>query len=518
MPKNTVDIIIPAHNGGRYLKQAIDSALAQTYQDLSILVIDDGSTDSTGEIVESYKGRVGYFYQERTGAAGARNAGIRQSTGEYICFLDADDLMLPSRVEEQKRFLESDSSVDLVHSKVLVFRFDHINHPFAETYRPHQTWEDYLEPLCIVCLMSTSSVMIRRRAIEVAGMFPQDMVPFGEDWMFWVQCFFKGLTMAYLPKTHTLYRQHPGSMTTNLKTTVGCDTEVIRRTAKMFDANRVADVRKRTILSYGILSIAIRWLELGEKAEFDALVRMSGDVMIPSGPNNLFTEFSILAEKVPPSVLNLYLSKKLLAMDMPGIAAAILLRCGDFRLLQKEAAQTGQDEMFKSVIHSMEELLPEPGNSKTLPQDLGKVSAPSNRTDQQALLELEQTLPRHASLYDHLGHQLGLLAESRGNLLLAEKRMRDSVALNPNYSWTRYDLGRVLAMKGKYREAPDQIRQALILNRIAFVGWILDMVDQTILGVFGRRFWVMKRRVSAWLMIFEVVNKVKDLIGRVKIG
>ncbi|MBI4962534.1 MAG: glycosyltransferase family 2 protein [Desulfomonile tiedjei] len=93
MNKSTVDLIIPCYNTGLYLRQAVGSALAQTYPHVNILVVDDGSTDSTREIVESYGEGVGYFHQENKGLAAARNIGMTQTRGEFVCLLDADDAL-----------------------------------------------------------------------------------------------------------------------------------------------------------------------------------------------------------------------------------------------------------------------------------------------------------------------------------------------------------------------------------------------------------------------------------------
>src|SRR5438552_12366709 len=90
MPR--VSVIIPVFNGERYIRQTIESVLAQTYQDFELLVIDDGSTDGTAEAVKEYEKNLRYVRQGNGGASKARNQGIRLSQGEYLAFQDADDL------------------------------------------------------------------------------------------------------------------------------------------------------------------------------------------------------------------------------------------------------------------------------------------------------------------------------------------------------------------------------------------------------------------------------------------
>jgi glycosyltransferase involved in cell wall biosynthesis len=105
MPR--VSVIIPTYNRRAYLQEAIDSVLAQTYTDYEVIVIDDGSTDGTGEALRArYGERIYYEWQENQGESVARNRGIALAQGEYIAFLDSDDLWLPEKVEKQVAFLD----------------------------------------------------------------------------------------------------------------------------------------------------------------------------------------------------------------------------------------------------------------------------------------------------------------------------------------------------------------------------------------------------------------------------
>jgi len=108
MPK--VSVIIPTYSYSKYIEKAINSVLAQTYRDFEIIVVDDGSTDNTRKIIETkYKDKVRYFYQENKGASAARNKGIKESKGEYLAFLDQDDLFHPLSLEKKVDFLNRNS-------------------------------------------------------------------------------------------------------------------------------------------------------------------------------------------------------------------------------------------------------------------------------------------------------------------------------------------------------------------------------------------------------------------------
>ena len=112
-----VSVIIPAYNAEKYIAETIESVLKQTYPNIEIIVVDDGSTDQTSNIVCRYHPRVRYYYQNNSGGCAVpRNTGIAYSLGEYLCFNDADDLMIPDRVATQVDFLERHPDVGLVFS------------------------------------------------------------------------------------------------------------------------------------------------------------------------------------------------------------------------------------------------------------------------------------------------------------------------------------------------------------------------------------------------------------------
>ena len=111
-----VSVIIPAYNGDRYIEDAIAGILAQTYTNYEIIVVDDGSTDNTYEVIKKYGDRIRYFSQSNQGVAASRNLGLAQSQGEYIAFLDQDDIFLPHKLASQVALLERDSNLGIVNS------------------------------------------------------------------------------------------------------------------------------------------------------------------------------------------------------------------------------------------------------------------------------------------------------------------------------------------------------------------------------------------------------------------
>ena len=119
-----VSVIIPTFNRGNYVAQAIDSVLQQTEKDIEVIVVDDDSTDNTREIVESYQDKVHYIHTEHGGPAHARNVGLKNAQGEYIAFLDSDDLYFPYKVKLQVSLLKKYPEIGMVCTELSAFDDD----------------------------------------------------------------------------------------------------------------------------------------------------------------------------------------------------------------------------------------------------------------------------------------------------------------------------------------------------------------------------------------------------------
>ncbi|MEO8680123.1 MAG: glycosyltransferase family A protein [Vicinamibacterales bacterium] len=168
MPK--VSVIIPAYNAEDFIREAVDSALAQTHKDLEVIVIDDSSTDDTPAILMGYGDRIRVHRQANTGVAGARNTGARLSTGEWLAFLDADDVWRPAKVEHQ--LAVSQSAVSYTDRFNFGARGDL---PVVQSQVTPLLSGDVFAPLMLRGnFITVSSVMMRRDAfIELGGFFHQ---------------------------------------------------------------------------------------------------------------------------------------------------------------------------------------------------------------------------------------------------------------------------------------------------------------------------------------------------------
>jgi len=183
-----VSVVIPAYNSEKYIDKAINSVLNQTYQDFEIIIIDDGSVDNTRQIIENTNdSRIKYIYQENSGPAAARNNGIKNASGEYIAFLDSDDVWLPEKLEKQIKILKKESDICLVFTafvmqdegkeKKEIYRF--------KTYKNEKLVKNLLlNPMATVPYPST--VMIKKSYLDMVGYFDTELYT-SEDWDLWMR-------------------------------------------------------------------------------------------------------------------------------------------------------------------------------------------------------------------------------------------------------------------------------------------------------------------------------------------
>lgn len=204
-----ISIIIPAHNAAAYLAHAIASAQAQTYGNIEIVVVNDGSTDATQVILDTLGDRITVVHQAKLGPSAARNAGVNASNGEYLYFLDADDWLKPDAVSAQVRHLEAHPEFDLVagglenideYGCVISIQRPWIHHP-----------DITLEWLTFGGLSGPTGVLLRRACFSAVGGFDTDLT-FAEDIDFWWRLMQSGCRMSWLQRTVGSYRIHGNSL------------------------------------------------------------------------------------------------------------------------------------------------------------------------------------------------------------------------------------------------------------------------------------------------------------------
>jgi glycosyltransferase involved in cell wall biosynthesis len=215
MHRAKVSVIIPAYNSELYIADALRSILAQTYLPQEIIVVDDGSCDGTARALDPFLPAIRYIYQNNGGEPAARNTGMREAKGDYIAFLDADDLWVPEKLDLQMAYLAAHPEYAFVYSDMSTFdengivdrsvkaRFN-ITFPTGNIFRAlfHET------------LFGSGTVLFHRECLEKAGYFDEELLV-GSDYEMWLRMA-QHVEMGVVDKPLLLYRQHSTMSTRSL--------------------------------------------------------------------------------------------------------------------------------------------------------------------------------------------------------------------------------------------------------------------------------------------------------------
>lgn len=178
----TVSVIIPTFNRAWVLREAIDSALMQDFHDVEIIVVDDGSTDNTLDLLKSYP-QIDVVLQSHQGVSAARNAGIRRARGSLIAFLDSDDLWLPKKLPAQVSFFKEHPNALICQTEEIWIRRGIRVNP----RKRHRKWAGMIFKHSLeLCIVSPSAVMIRRELFDLVGLFDETL-PVCEDYDLWLR-------------------------------------------------------------------------------------------------------------------------------------------------------------------------------------------------------------------------------------------------------------------------------------------------------------------------------------------
>jgi glycosyltransferase involved in cell wall biosynthesis len=171
-----VSVIIPTYNRAEFIAETVESVLDQTYQNMETIVIDDGSTDNTRDVLRKYQDKIDYIYQDRSERSKARNEGFRHSKGDYIAFLDSDDVWLPAKLEKQVQILDETPDMGLVYTDV-----EFIDEK-GNVYDGEACWDTPARKVLYEDLMthnvitgSLSAIMVRRECLDKVGLFDESM-------------------------------------------------------------------------------------------------------------------------------------------------------------------------------------------------------------------------------------------------------------------------------------------------------------------------------------------------------
>lgn len=200
-----VSVIIPTYNRAKYHRQCIESALSQDYPNFEVIVVDNGSTDDTLEILAFFGNKIKCLKEEKRGISAARNKGLRAAQGEFIAFLDSDDFYLPGKLSLSAKQLWEDRSVAMVYTDYILV--DSKNRPIRTVKKNHPQPEKliwtFLEGFSIV----PSTTLLRKKCLEKAGYFDETL-KYATDTGLWFRMLKAGYRFGYIPKPLTAYRWH----------------------------------------------------------------------------------------------------------------------------------------------------------------------------------------------------------------------------------------------------------------------------------------------------------------------
>ncbi len=219
-----VSIVIPCYNYGRYLSASLDSVLAQSFNDWECILVNNGSTDETKTICQKYLDkdpRFIYLESDNRGPAAARNIGLKNAKGQFIQFLDADDLLEYNKLNSHVKFLEQNEDVDLVYGEVRYFTDSNIAERRFSLWEPDREWmpkisaKGYrlIKSLVKYNIMTIHAPLFRQTCLNDSGFMDENLWGF-EDWDLWLHFSLHDKKFVFYAEPHSfaLVRSHSGSL------------------------------------------------------------------------------------------------------------------------------------------------------------------------------------------------------------------------------------------------------------------------------------------------------------------
>ena len=276
-----VSIIIPAYNAAEFLPLTLQNALAHDYPDIEVIVVDDGSTDDTPKVIRRFGSQILYYRQDNRGETAARNYGLSMSTGEFIQFMDADDLLAPSKLFIQVSYLRNHRQCLMVVGDTLLFsRLNRRGRPkiVGKWHPPNFQVHIHLFHFNVG---APHAFLYRRQMFHRVGLFDSNLRYIG-DWDLYVRAVGQGVYPSYLPNSFVYYRKHPGAMSNLRGEMVRHDVIVQRRINEILQGDNGIQPLDRLscslALTSGSLITAIRHRESGLEGDH-GLVKMAADCL-----------------------------------------------------------------------------------------------------------------------------------------------------------------------------------------------------------------------------------------------
>lgn len=235
MGKETISVVIPTYNSSLYIVRTLDSVLSQTCLPDEIMIVDDGSSDNTIETIEKYKkqnkgtfGNIKLFQQKNMGAGAARNRAVKEANGDWIAFLDSDDIWLPKKLEVVKNVMSEHPEVTIIaHDEYAVDENNMESMKLCSLHEGYDETRDLFVQLYEGNLFSTSCMVIKKEVIEKAGGFDESLRS-AQDYDLWIRCGMYG-KLYYIPEPYEIYVTREGNITANTYRRYKCEMRICKK-------------------------------------------------------------------------------------------------------------------------------------------------------------------------------------------------------------------------------------------------------------------------------------------------
>jgi glycosyltransferase involved in cell wall biosynthesis len=248
-------VIIAAHNVEEFVAEAVVSALGQTYREVEIIVVNDGSTDNTASALEPFRDRIRYMEQPKGGLAAARNRGLREARGTYVALLDGDDLWLPHRLERVVGLLEEHPELGLATSDAYFLHENRADPPRYYEELPGGFRADNQAYWILDYNFIFGMTVIRRALFDVYGTFDESLRT-SEDWEMWIRLLLGGERAGLVAEPLAFYRRRRGSLSMDWTQILEDMLTIIERALEHPGARGIQRLGT-TIYKRGLLALAM---------------------------------------------------------------------------------------------------------------------------------------------------------------------------------------------------------------------------------------------------------------------
>lgn len=206
-----ISVVIPNYNNGRFLIECLESVLIQTYENMEIILVDDGSTDNSLQVLHLYEDKIGLISTENRGASAARNTGILMAEGEFIAFLDSDDMWEPTKLELQMEMMIG-GDYDLIYCSGRDFFSTGVDGNLNKAQFTGNCYKYFKQyPATDIITLGCNSALLRKATLRESGLFDESFLGAAEDWDFFRR-YCRNAKVGFLPNVLVKHRKHESSI------------------------------------------------------------------------------------------------------------------------------------------------------------------------------------------------------------------------------------------------------------------------------------------------------------------